>query len=186
MRIKGYGKSTILSESTSSRHAEGFERQTFIRPSDFTSPFWGRSPLSWGIARQSLGAIPCKHEMDHEIKHTCWYSPNHVIDCMIMPGSKQLEADGCVLKLSNANSSLSAPDELTAGDFVKVRLWWDGEDTFIDISLAEVRKVKKHWIEAEVIQVNPKDRDRLKQLIVAIAGGTLESPGMMEHLLIRA
>lgn len=124
--------------------------------------------------------------MDHEIKHACWYSPNHVIDCMIMPGSKQLEADGCVLKLSNASSRLSAPDELTAGDFVKVRLWWDGEDTFIDISLAEVRKVKKHWIEAEVIQVNPKDRDRLKQLIVALAGGTLENPGMMEHLLIRA
>jgi hypothetical protein len=117
---------------------------------------------------------------------TCWDSPEFTIDCVLANGSGQLEADGCVLECLEGGHKLTTPDHLRAGDFVKVQLWLEGEEAFIDIRLAEVRKVHKHWIAVEVIQVSPNDRMRLKRFIDASTAILSEDPALIGHLLIRA
>jgi hypothetical protein len=69
---------------------------------------------------------------------------------------------------------------------VKVQLWLEGEVAFIDIRLAEVRRVHEHRIAVEVIQVSPNDRIRLKRFIDAAAATHIEEPALINHLLIRA
>jgi hypothetical protein len=119
-------------------------------------------------------------------QQTWWDSPKFTIDCVLANVSKQLEADGCVLECLEGGHKLTTPDHLRAGDFVKVQLWLEGEEAFIDIRLAEVRKVHEHWISVEVIQVSPNDRMRLKRFIDAPATMHIEKPALIDHLLIRA
>lgn len=115
-----------------------------------------------------------------------WHCQKFTIDCVLANGGRQLEADGCVLESLEAGCKLTTPDHLTAGDLVKVRLWLEGEEAFIDIRLAEVRRVHKHWIAVEVIRVSPNDRMRLKRFIDAHAALHIEEPALIDHLLIRA
>ncbi len=117
---------------------------------------------------------------------TCWSIPNLVVDCMLAGVTKQLEADGCILKFTEASCKVTTPDHLVPGDFVKVRLWLEGESSFIDIRLAEVRSVHQHWITLEVIQVSQPDRMRLKQFVEARAVMQKGQPPLIDHLLIRA
>ena len=119
-------------------------------------------------------------------QQTWWDSPKFTIDCVLANVSRQLEADGCVLECLEGGHKLTTPDHLRAGDFVKVQLWLEGEEAFIDIRLAEVRKVHDHWITVEVIQVSPNDRMRLKRFIDAPATMHIEKPALIDHLLIRA
>src|SRR5215470_2815207 len=109
-------------------------------------------------------------------QQTCWYNPNLTIDCMLANVSSQLEADGCVREFSEASCTLTTPNHLTPGDFVKVRLWFEGEGAFIDIRLAEVRMVHNHWVTVEVIQVSPNDRMRLQRFVGARAATHQEQP----------
>ena len=113
-------------------------------------------------------------------------SPKFTIDCVLASGSTQLQADGCVLERLGDGYKLITPDHLRAGDLVKVQLWLEGEEAFIDIRLAEVRRVHTHWIAVEVIQVSPNDRMRLKRFIDAPAAMHIEEPALIDHLLIRA
>ena len=113
-------------------------------------------------------------------------SPKFTIDCVLANVNRQLQADGCVLESVEAGCKLTTPDHLTAGDFVKVQLWLEGEEAFIDIRLAEVRRVHEHWIAVEVIQVSPNDRIRLKRFLDAPAATHIEEPAPIDHLLIRA
>ena len=115
-----------------------------------------------------------------------WDSPKFTIDCVLANVSGQLEADGCVLEYLEDGCKLTTPDHMRAGDFVKVQLWLEGEEAFIDIRLAEVRRVHGHWIAVEVIQVSPNDRMRLKRFIDAPAGMHIKEPALIDHLLIRA
>ena len=117
---------------------------------------------------------------------TCWDSPEFTIDCVLANGSGQLEADGCVLECLEDGCTLTTPDHLRAGDIVKVQLWLEGEEAFIDIRLAQVRRVHKHWIVVEVIQLSSDDRMRLKRFLDAAAAMHLEEPARIDHLLIRA
>jgi hypothetical protein len=119
-------------------------------------------------------------------QQTWWDSPKFTIDCVLANVSTQLEADGCVLECLEGGHKLTTPGHLRAGDFVKVQLWLEGEETFIDIRLAEVSRVHKHWIEVEVIRVSPNDRMRLKRFIEAPATMHIEKPALIDHLLIRA
>ena len=119
-------------------------------------------------------------------QQTWWDSPMFTIDCVLVNRSRQLEADGCVLESVEAGCKLSTPDHLTAGDFVKVQLWLEGEESFIDIRLAEVRRVHEHWVAVEVIQVSQNDRIRLKRFIDAPAAMHIEEPALIDRLLIRA
>ena len=118
-------------------------------------------------------------------QQTSWYSP-FTIDCVLANVSKQLEADGCVLECLEGGYKLVTPDHLAAGDFVKIQLWLEGEDAFIGIQLAEVRRVHKHWIAVEVIQVSPHDRMRLRRFIDDHAAMHIKEPARIDRLLIRA
>jgi hypothetical protein len=117
---------------------------------------------------------------------TCWDSPEFTIDCVLANGSGQLEADGCVLVCLEDGCTLTTPDHLRAGDIVKVQLWLEGEEALIDIRLAQVRKVHKHWIGVDVIQVSSEDRMRLTRFLDAAAALHLEEPALIDHLVIRA
>lgn len=113
-------------------------------------------------------------------------SPKITIDCVLASESTRLQADGCVLERSGDGHKLITPDHLRAGDLVKVQLWLEGEEAFVDIRLAEVKKVHKHWIEVEVIQVSQNDRIRLKGFIAALTAMQVDEPALIDHLLIRA
>ena len=105
---------------------------------------------------------------------------------MLANGSTQLEADGCVLVRLEGGHKLTTPDHLRTGDIVKVQLWLEGEEVFINIRLAEVRSVHEHWIAVETIQVSPDDRMRLTRFLDAPAAMHIEEPALLDHLLIRA
>jgi hypothetical protein len=119
-------------------------------------------------------------------QQTWWNSPKFTIYCVLANVSGQLEADRCVLECLEDGCKLTTPDHMRAGDFVKVQLWLEGEEAFIDIRLAEVRRVHGHWIAVEVIQVSPNDRMRLKRFIDAPAAMHIKEPAPIDHLLIRA
>ena len=108
-------------------------------------------------------------------------SPRFTIDCVLASGCTQLQADGCVLESSEEGHKLITPDHLKAGDLVKVQLWLEGEEAFIDIRLAVVTRVHTPWISVEVFRVSPNDRMRLKRIAMSI-----EEPAHIDHLLIRA
>ena len=119
-------------------------------------------------------------------EQTWWDSPKFTIDCVLANVSSHLEADGCVLERLEGGCKLTTPEHLKAGDFVKVQLWLEGEEDFVDIRLAEVRRVHNHWVAVEVIQVSPNDRMRLKRFVDAPAAPHIEEPVFINHLLIRA
>lgn len=124
--------------------------------------------------------------MDRLKTHTSSYDPKLVIDCVLANTRKKLEADGCVHELSASKQKLTTPDRLTPGEFVKVRLWLEDEEPFIDIPLAEISKVNKHWVVVEMISMNQKDRQRLQRLSDSIQGGFKENPSVDNYLFIRA
>ena len=103
---------------------------------------------------------------------------------MLADASMQLKADGCVLEFSETGCKLTTPEHMTAGDFVRVRLWAEGEEAFVDIPLAKIRKVHDHWIAVDVIQVSPSDRMRLRQFINVPAAMHIQVPALCD-LLIR-
>lgn len=113
-------------------------------------------------------------------------SPRFTIDCVLASTSTKLQADGCVLESSGEGHTLSTPDHLRAGDLVKVQLWLEGEEDFIDIRLAVVSRVCNPWITVGVIRVDPIDRMRLKQFIHTPTGTHVEDAALIDHLLIRA
>ena len=119
-------------------------------------------------------------------QQTSWDSPKFTIDCVLASVNGQLQADGCVLECVEDGHKLTTPDHVRARDLVKVQLWLEGEETFIDIRLAEVKRVYEHWITVDVIRVNPNDRMRLKRFIAAPAATPIEEHVLINHLLIRA
>ena len=119
-------------------------------------------------------------------QQTCWAIPNLTIDCMLVRVHRQLEADGCVLRINEFSSQVAAPDQLAPGDFVKVRLWLDDDSASINIGLAEVRQVQNHWITVEVIHVGQQERARLQRYIASRQPISAEKPVVIDHLLIRA
>ena len=109
------------------------------------------------------------------------FTTRFTIDCVLPLASTQLQADGCVLERLEDGHKLITPDYLRAGDLVKVQLWVEGEEAYIDIPLAVVTKLHTPWITLEMIRVSPNDRMRLKRLTISI-----EEPEDIDHLLIRA
>ena len=113
--------------------------------------------------------------------------PKFTIDCVLASGCTQLQADGCVLESSEEGHKLITPDHLRAGDLVKVQLWLEGEEVFIDIPLAVVSGIHTPWITVGVLRMSPNDRMRLKRFIHTSAAMHTEEPALIDHhLLIRA
>ena len=123
-------------------------------------------------------------------QQTRWDNPKFTIDCVLANGSRRLEADGCVLERLEGGHQcahkLITPDHLRAGDLVKVQLWLEDEEAFINIRLANVKMVHQHWITVDVIVMSPNDRMRLKRFIDALATPPIEEPALISQLLIRA
>ena len=111
-------------------------------------------------------------------------SPRFTIDCVLASGSTQLQADGCVLECLEDGHKLITPDHLRVGDLVKVQLWLEGEEVFIDIRLAVVSRIHTPWITVGVIRVSPTNRMRLKQLIHTSAAMHIEEPALIDHHLL--
>jgi len=119
-------------------------------------------------------------------QQTDWATPKFTIDCLLASVSRHLEADGCVLEFSETGCTPTTPDQMAVGDFVKVQLWLEGEESFVDIRLAEVRQVRDHWIGLEVIQVSQHDRMKLKRFIDTPTAMRSDEPAFIDHLLVRA
>ena len=119
-------------------------------------------------------------------QQACWAIPNLTIDCMLARVHRQLEADGCVLRINESSSQVAAPDQLAPGDFVKVRLWLDDDSASIHIGLAEIRQVQNHWITVEIIHVNRHERARLQRYVESRQPIPADKPVYLDHLLIRA
>ena len=115
-----------------------------------------------------------------------WDSPKFTIDCVLANVNGQLHADGCVLECLEDGHALTTPDHVRAGDFVKVQLWLENEEAFIDIRLAEVRRVYEHWIAVDMIRVSPHDRMRLQRFITAPGALQMGNPALINPLYIRA
>ena len=114
-------------------------------------------------------------------------SPRFTIDCVPVNGSTELQEDGCVLESSEEGHKLITPDHLRVGDLVKVQLWLEGEEVFIDIRLAVVSRIHTPWITVGVLRMSPNDRMRLKRFIDTSAAMHIEEPALIDHhLLIRA
>jgi hypothetical protein len=111
-------------------------------------------------------------------------SPKFTIDCVLASGCTQLQADGCVLESSEEGHKLITPDHLRAGDLVKVQLWLEGEEAFIDIRLAVVSAIHTPWITVGVLRMSPNDRMRLKRFIHTSAAMHIEEPALIDHLLL--
>ena len=119
-------------------------------------------------------------------QQTRWYNLKFMIDCVLANGSRQLEADGCVLERFEGGHQLTTPDHLRAGDLVKVQLWLEGEGAFISIWLAAVRRVHEHWIAVDMIQVSPNDRMKLERFIDTPEARHIDEFALIDHLLIQA
>jgi len=91
-----------------------------------------------------------------------------------------------VLESVEDGHKLITPDYLRVGDLVKVQLWLEGEEDFIDISLAVVSKVHTPWITVGVIRVSPTDRLRLKRFIQTRAAMHIGRSAQIDQFLIRA
>ena len=114
------------------------------------------------------------------------FTTRFTIDCVLPLASTQFQADGCVLENLEDGHKLIPPDYLRTGDLIKVQLWLEGEEAFIDIPLAVVSKVHTPWITVSVIRVSPTDRLRLKRFIQTPAAIHIKKPAFLDHLLIRA
>ena len=128
--------------------------------------------------------------MAHGVPHTREDSPTFntrfTIDCVLPLTSTQFQADGCVLESLEDGHKLITPDYLRAGDLVKVQLWLEGEENFIEIPLAVVSKVHTPWITVGVIRVSPPDRVRLKRFIQTRGATHIGKAPHIDQLLIRA
>jgi hypothetical protein len=113
-------------------------------------------------------------------------SPKCAIDCLLANVASHIEADGCVHEYSETGCSRITPDRMRGGDFVKVRLWVENEEALVDIYLAEVKKIHKHWIKVELTDVSQTDRLRLNRCIDAPIAMHIQESSPTNHLLIRA
>ena len=114
------------------------------------------------------------------------FSTRFTIDCVLPLASTQLQADGCVLENLEQGHRLIPSGYLRSGDLVKVQLWLEGEEKFIDIPLAVVSKVDAPWLTVGVIRVSPTERLRLKQFIQTHVALHIGKSAHIDQLLIRA
>jgi hypothetical protein len=91
-----------------------------------------------------------------------------------------------VLENIEDGHKLITPEYLRAGDLVKIQLWLEGEEAFVDIPLAVVSKVHTPWITVGVIRVSPTERLRLKRFIQTHAALHIGKSAHIDQLLIRA
>ena len=62
------------------------------------------------------------------------------IDCILSEGNEGLQGEGCIYALSSSPPSITGPEQLHPGDYVKLRLWLPNDaGSAIQIDLADVQ-----------------------------------------------
>jgi len=107
------------------------------------------------------------------------------IDCILSNENESLTGDGCIYDFSSS-PTISQPEHLHPGDYVKLRLWLPDESSCIFVELAEVQWVKHHWIKVDVLITSPEDQARLRQFVGVEDRSSLSSRRKSEQILIRA
>jgi hypothetical protein len=109
------------------------------------------------------------------------------IDCILSEGGEGLQGDGCIYTLSSSAPSITGPEDLHPGDYVKLRLWLpDDEGSALQIDLAEVQWVKRHWVKLDLLLSSPKDQARLRQFVTSTDKAVAPPRRMWEQIVIRA
>ena len=108
------------------------------------------------------------------------------IDCILSTKDEGLTGDGCIYDLSSPSPTISQPERLHPGDYVKLRLWLPDESSCIFVELAEVQWVKHHWIKVPLLITSPEDQVRLRQFMASEDQSSLSSRRKSEQILIRA
>ncbi len=108
------------------------------------------------------------------------------IDCILSNDNANLTGDGCIYDLSSSSPTISRPERLHPGDYVKLRLWLPNESSCIFVELAEVQWVKQHWIKVDLLITSPEDQARLRQFIAVEDQASPSSRRKAEQILIRA
>ena len=109
------------------------------------------------------------------------------IDCILSEGNEGLEGEGCIYSLTSAPPSITGPEHLHPGDYVKLRLWLpDDEGSAIYVDLAEVQWVNHQWVKLDLLLTSPKDQARLRQFIAPTNKAFPVPHRMWEQIVIRA
>lgn len=109
------------------------------------------------------------------------------IDCILSKGSEGLQGEGCIYALSSSPPSITGPETLHPGDYVKLRLWLpDDESAAIYIDLAEVQWVKHQWVKLDLLLTSSKDQARLREFIAPTNQAVPLPHRMWEQIVIRA
>ena len=109
------------------------------------------------------------------------------IDCILSEGSEGLQGDGCIYSLSSTPPSITGPENLHPGDYVKLRLWLpDDEGSAIYVDFAEVQWIKHDRIKLDLLLTSPKDQTRLRQFVAPTSQAVPVPHRMWEQIVIRA
>lgn len=109
-----------------------------------------------------------------------------VIECILSKDDEGLTGEGCIYDLSSSSPTISQPEHLHPGDYVKLRLWLPDESVCIFVELAEVQWVQHHWIKVDVLITSPEDQARLRQFVSVGDQSSPSSHRKSERILIRA
>ena len=109
-----------------------------------------------------------------------------VIECILSHNDEGLTGEGCIYDLSSSSPTISQPEHLHPGDYVKLRLWLLDENICVFIELAEVQWIKNHWINVEVLSASPGDQARLRKFASVEDQCSPSSRRKSERILIHA
>lgn len=109
-----------------------------------------------------------------------------MIECILSKDKERLTGEGCIYDLSFSSPTISQPEHLHPGDYVKLRLWLPEESVCVFIELAEVQWVKNHWINVEVLSASPGDQARLRKFTSIEDQCSPSSRRKSERILIHA
>ena len=109
-----------------------------------------------------------------------------MIECILSKDKEGLTGEGCIYDLSSSPLTISQPEHLHPGDYVKLRLWLLDENICVFIELAEVQWIKNHWINVEVLSASPGDQARLRKFASVEDQCSPSSRRKSERILIHA
>ncbi|MDH4243337.1 MAG: hypothetical protein OEV38_06225 [Nitrospira sp.] len=109
-----------------------------------------------------------------------------MIECILSKDKEGLMGEGCIYDLSSSSPTISQPEHLHPGDYVKLRLWLPEEHVCVSVELAEVQWIKNHWINVEVLSASPGDQARLRKFASVEDQSSPSSRRKCDRILIHA
>ncbi len=109
-----------------------------------------------------------------------------VIECILSHNDEGLTGEGCIYDPSSSSHTISQPEHLRPGDYVKLQLWLPEESVCVFVELAEVQWVQNHWINVEVLSISPENQARLRKFASVGDQSSPSSRKKTERILIHA